>query len=203
MQLGDQGGHGALAESHPIAVIAQLSDTHVMDHQSPARVELLDRFADPDHLPGGGDRVVGTYRPQELLTTHVVEAMVQAVNRCEVGPVSGAPIDFAIVTGDLTDNAQENELGAFLSLLDGRRVDPDSGDRSRYEGTASSRDPRYWHPDGPADTAFDAPRTTFGFPGWPGLLEAARRPFPATGSALPVVLGVRQPRQPAAGNHPR
>jgi len=182
VQRGDQGGHGALAEGQPIAVFAQLSDTHVMDHQSPARVELLDRFADPDHLPDGGDRVVGTYRPQELLTAHVLEAMVQAVNRCAVGPVTGAPVDFAIVTGDLTDNAQENELSTFLGLLDGRRVDPDSGDRTRYEGTACSDDPRYWHPEG---ETFDIPRTTFGFPARPGLLDAARRPFPASGLRIP------------------
>ena len=32
----------------PLLVIAQLSDTHIMDHQSPGRVELLDRFADLD-----------------------------------------------------------------------------------------------------------------------------------------------------------
>ena len=32
----------------PLLVLAHLSDTHVMDHQSPGRAELVDRFSDPD-----------------------------------------------------------------------------------------------------------------------------------------------------------
>jgi metallophosphoesterase (TIGR03767 family) len=166
----------------PVLVFAQLSDTHVMDDQSPARVELLDRFADPDQLHIDDDRVVGTYRAQELLTAHVVEASVQAVNALEVGPLTGAPIDFAIVTGDLTDNAQQNELRRFLDLLEGRPVTPDSGDPSRYEGIASCGDPRYWHPEG---EAFDLPRSQYGFPGRQGVLDAARRPFQASGLRVP------------------
>jgi hypothetical protein len=37
--------------ARPLLVIAQLSDTHVMDHQSPGRAELLDRYSDPDSPP--------------------------------------------------------------------------------------------------------------------------------------------------------
>jgi metallophosphoesterase (TIGR03767 family) len=166
----------------PVLVFAQLSDTHVMDHQSPARMELLDRFADPDQLPPGDDRIVGTYRAQELFTAHVVEATVQAVNDLTVGPLTGAPLDFAIVTGDLTDNAQQNELKTFLDLLDGRWTTPDSGDPQRYEGIASCGDPRYWHPEG---DAFDLPRTNYGFPGRQGVLAAARKPFQASGLRVP------------------
>ncbi len=83
-----------------VLVFAQLSDTHVMDSQSPARVELLDRYADPDYRPDGEDRTVGTYRPQELFTAHVVEAMVRAVNEHSVGrspvPESISPSSLAI-----------------------------------------------------------------------------------------------------------
>jgi metallophosphoesterase (TIGR03767 family) len=172
---------GAMS-GRPVLVFAQLSDTHVMDHQSPARVELLDRFADPDQLPPGDDRLVGTYRAQELFTAHVVEATVQAVNDCTVGPLTGAQLDFAIVTGDLTDNAQQNELKTFLDLLDGRYTTPDSGDPRRYEGIASCGDPRYWHPEG---EAFDLPRTVYGFPGREGVLDAARKPFQASGLRVP------------------
>ncbi len=168
--------------SRPLLTFIQLSDTHVMDSQSPARVELLDRYADPDLVPPGETRTVGTYRPQELFTHQVVEAMVQAANAITEGPVAGGPIDFAIVTGDLTDNAQLNELQAFLGLLDGGAVTPDSGDPERYEGVSTSGDPRYWHPGG---EIADIPRERYGFPTAEGVLDAARRPFRASGLRMP------------------
>jgi metallophosphoesterase (TIGR03767 family) len=168
--------------SRAVMSFIQLSDTHVMDSQSPARVELLDRYADPDLVPPGETRTVGTYRPQELFTHHVLEAMVQAANAITHGPVGGAAIDFAVVTGDLTDNAQHNELEAFLGLLDGAHVTPDSGDPERYEGVSASGDPRYWHPVG--DVA-DMPRRRYGFPTVAGVLDAARRPFQASGLRVP------------------
>ena len=177
-----QAGRAIPHGSRPVLVFIQLSDTHVMDSQSPARVEMLDRYADPDLLPPGETRTVGTYRPQELFTHHVVEAMVQAANAITCGPVSGAPVDFAVVTGDLTDNAQHNELQSFLGLLDGRPVTPDSGNPECYEGVASSGDPRYWHPRG---EIADLPRTTYGFPTSEHVLEAARKPFNASGFRVP------------------
>jgi metallophosphoesterase (TIGR03767 family) len=171
--------------ARPLLVTAHLSDLHVTDHQSPARMELLDRFVDPDSPYRWELGIVGTYRPQELFTHHVVEAMVQAVNAELSGPVSGAPVDLAVITGDTTDNAQRNELAAYIDLLNGSAtIDPDSGDRKRYTGVAAPdvEDPRYWHPEGgPADLA----RGRYGFPEVPGLLDAVRIPFPATGLGVP------------------
>ena len=171
------GGEVLLAAAH-------LSDLHVCDSQSPARVEFLDRFADPDSALLEYVDEVGTYRAQEILTAHVVDAMVRAVNTVSGAPMSGAPLDLAVVTGDVTDNAQANELSWYLSLLDGGVVRPDSGDHTRYEGVSDGVefDDRFWHPDlGPGDR----PREMFGFPLAPGLLDSMRHQFVAPGLAMP------------------
>jgi metallophosphoesterase (TIGR03767 family) len=175
---------GADGEHEPLLAIAHLSDLHVCDHQSPARVEFLDRYADPDSpiLEQLGE--VGAYRPQELLNAQVVEACVRAVNAVERAPITGLPIELAIATGDNTDNAQANELDWYLALLEGGPVHPDSGDLTQYEGIADGVvvDERYWHPEGAAE---DYPRSIYGLPTVPGLLDAVRQPFTATGLTTP------------------
>lgn len=167
-----------------LATIAQLSDLHVCDAQSPARVEFLDRWADPDSPVRHRLGEVGTYRAQELLSAQVADAMARAVRAIAAGPVGGAPVELAVVTGDCTDNAQANELDWYLTLLDGGTVRPDSGDLDRFEGVADEADDdeRYWHPEPEKD---DLPRARYGFPRVPGLLAAARRPFTAPGLGLP------------------
>jgi metallophosphoesterase (TIGR03767 family) len=168
----------------PLLTVAHLSDLHVCDHQSPARVEFLDRWADPDSpiLDQLGE--VGTYRPQDMLTAQVLDAMVRAVNAVPAGPIGGAPLDWAIVTGDNTDNTQANELAWYLALLEGGAVRPDSGAPDRYEGVADDChfDERFWHPDG---RTRDLPRSRWGLPQVPGLLDAIRTPFAADGLNMP------------------
>ncbi len=173
----------------PLLTVAHLSDLHICDAQSPGRVEFLDRFADPDSPLREYLDEVGTYRAQEILTAQVTASMVRAVNAVAGGPLGGAPVELAICTGDNTDNAQANELSWYLSLLDGGTVRADSGDLTRYEGVCDDSiaeethfDDRHWHP----STALpDLPRSVYGFPSAPGLLDTVRRPFDSPGLSMP------------------
>ena len=176
--------------SEPLLLMHHLSDLHVCDAQSPLRPEYLDRWADPTSPIRDLVGTIGTYRPQAMLTPHVVEAMVASLNQIAVGPLSGHAINAAIVTGDTTDNAQKNEVNWYLALLDGIELRPDSGSFDRYEGVIDDAsehyDIKYWHPHGtPEGLEDDEPRALYGFPVIPKLLDSCRAPFKATGLDVP------------------
>ena len=134
----------------PLLSLIHISDTHICDAQSPARVEYLDRYADPHH-PASSllGTLVGTYRAQEILTTQVLESMVQSANMIDQAPLTGAFIDAVLITGDVTDNAQINELNWAATLLSGGILTPDSGAMTEWEGAGGSfYSPFFWNPHG-------------------------------------------------------
>jgi metallophosphoesterase (TIGR03767 family) len=175
--------HGkAPEEPVNLATFIHLSDLHLCDAKSPARVEFLDRYADPDYPTRAQMDYVGTYRPQEFLTLQVVEAMVQAANSIEVGPLMGGKIDAVLITGDVIDNGQENELSWYKQLMDGGPVSSGSGDSSQVEAAHGSHpnflDDHYYKPDAARGNRVDE---LWGIGPVPGLAAAAQEEFAATG----------------------
>ncbi|HEY0952475.1 TIGR03767 family metallophosphoesterase [Nocardioides sp.] len=177
--LGAAAKGGRVARRRPLVAFTQISDVHIVDTESPMRVENAEAFSK------------SAYRPQEFLSLHVAEAMVQGINAVRTGPATGRTIAFTLQTGDNADNAQYNEVRWNIDVLDGGTIQPDSGDHTKTESVADSLDPSlydvmFWHPEGTPDgKTDDDARAKYGFPTIPGLLDKARAPFEATGLDLP------------------
>lgn len=162
---------GARADRRTVlASFVQLTDTHVTDVQHPLRFE---------YLRSGKPRA---WRPQEALSVHGLVSMVERINSLRGGPATGAPLGFAITTGDNTDNNCRAETEWFLTAMSGGRITPNTGDPLRYEGVQNSGLPLYWHPEGGTE---DTDRARYGFPRVDGLLGAAIRRLTSPGLTIP------------------
>jgi hypothetical protein len=91
--------------------LAQISDVHVIDEESPARTINLDKLFSP------------AWRAQEAHATHVLDATVRKLRAFD----AFRALDLLMVTGDCIDNNQKNELSWFLKVLEGGTLQPNSG----------------------------------------------------------------------------
>jgi metallophosphoesterase (TIGR03767 family) len=172
-------GSAPSSPKRTVVHLVHVTDQHVVDVQSPGRYEFMERFH-------GGPTVLRVvlpaYRPHEFLHIHACDAMVRTISRIGGSPITGAPIQCVLSTGDSIDNQQANELSWFLRLMDGGSVHASSGG-VRYEGVQAAEwgDPEYWHP----DEVEDRFKLELDFPTFPGLLDEAMAPFEAEGMQLP------------------
>lgn len=194
---------GRAARRRSLLYFAAIDEIHVTDEESPARVEFLDRDGTP---------FTAAWKANEALRPWGIDATFRTVNAFGRSPLRDgrgrrARMALAVTTGDNADNQQLNEQRAVRTLLEGGRLDPNSGvaptqpcpagpvpagEAPRYTGVQDYRDyapnPMFYSPDQPLGPFASWPR-------WPGLMDRAQRPFRAA--------GLRVPSYVSLGNHDR
>ena len=169
-----------------LAFFAHLSDFQLADEASPARHEYLYGLR-----PG----FAGFWRAHEAFGPHVIDQVVRALNRHGPSRIESAgdpaSLGFVLVTGDLADNAQVNEVRWAVRTLDGGVVDPHSGARvsARNLCGAPRRVVRRLNRQVAQRRYVGVQGARGGFPDlgrrWPGVLHQAQQPFVAAGLAVP------------------
>jgi metallophosphoesterase (TIGR03767 family) len=192
---------GRLARRRSLMYFAQLSDFQLADEESPARAEVLDLNTSPFE---------SAWRPQEALEPFTVDEVVRQINRFDASPIRNrkrryARLALTITTGDSADSQQINEVKWVVRLLEGGRLNPNSGveggvcgalaaapagEAARYTGVQDEQDVlesgRFYDPNHPT-------KAWAAWPRYPGLMDRAQLPFETA--------GLDRPSYVAFGNH--
>lgn len=175
--LGKEPDAARTSARRSIAYVGHMSDIHIQDSQSPARLQPLAGSPIEELIPGA-------FRPQEALTVHVQAAMLATMNGARFSPLTGAPMAALLNTGDNADQLSSLELRWYIDCMDGQSVVANSGASDVYDGPQVWDDAEYaWHPDG---GEFNGRYDAYGFPTVPGLMEkAVSEPIASLGSPVP------------------
>ncbi|CAN5452261.1 TIGR03767 family metallophosphoesterase [soil metagenome] len=162
------------ASRRSLLYLGHLSDLHVIDAQSPARIEPM---IVQDHSAWGS-----AFHPHDPMSVHTTAAMVKAFSDVRYSPLTGAPMGAAIVTGDSADMHSSLELRWYIDLLDGGSVDPASAG-STFQGVQAWADAVWaYRPVDPTGGSFGS----YGFPTLPTLLDdAIAQPVESVGLPAP------------------
>jgi metallophosphoesterase (TIGR03768 family) len=90
-----------------------ITDIHITDEETPAQGITL----------GYRGGISSGYSPVMLYSTQVLDATAQTINALN----KEKTFDFGISLGDVTNTDQYNELRWYIDVLDGKKINPDSG----------------------------------------------------------------------------
>ncbi len=184
----DMGGDpGALTpgSGRTLLRLLHVTDMHVMDAGSPARSDWVEtRASERKWLP-----LLHMARPHDLLANWGSVAFGRAIAEHH------EPADLVIFTGDNIDNAQRNELDAYLAIAGGGDFSfPYEGpQRSTWAADTRSAGSEYRTPDGlwpfwlPDGGVADRFRSSHSFPTVPGLIDAAAASVTMSGVGVPWI----------------
>ena len=157
--------------------LVHMSDMHIMDTVSPARCEWVELLAtDPAFKP-----LIHMHRPYETLTLHALAAHIERLNEPDFTGEMGSPCDLVISTGDNIDNAQRNELDAYLALMLGGVAQLTAHGGVHDSGLHSSPEWQFWLP----DTGANAQRWQAHWPDGQSFTDAVSEPILSPGIPVP------------------
>ncbi len=99
-----------------------ITDIHITDKESPAQ-QILWGYKGKNYYRGGNS---SAYSGVILYTTQVLDAAVRTINTLH----KEKQFDFGISLGDVCNNDQYNELRWYIDVLDGKLINPSSGNHA-------------------------------------------------------------------------
>ena len=166
----DLGGVAPTGAGDRLISVAHLSDLHVLDAASPARAEWVELEGDdPLWHP-----LLHMHRPYDTLTLPALLAHVRTIRE--------RPFDLAITTGDNIDNAQRNELDAYIAMFAGGTAALSAHGSAQDPSTGAHAEPwPFWSPDAAVTDTWRA----LGYPAVEQFLERASAPLTSPGIGVP------------------